>query len=244
MSDPSTHSADAVRLAKRIAELASCSRSEAEQYIAGGWVTVDGEVAEEPAMRVTTAQQVVLSDDAKLGSLEPVTILLHKPAGMATDEAAALITAESLSPDHRSGLHFLKQHLRGLNLTDRLEDSASGLLVYTQDWRVARKLVDDAPKTEYEYIVEVAGDIVPNGLQLLNHGLKFNKRDLPPIKVSWQNETRLRFALKTPPRGLLEHMCGQVGLTVVSMKRIRIGRMPLAGIAVGQWRYLLGYERF
>ena len=114
----------------------------------------------------------------------------------------------------------------------------------TQDWHVTRKLVEDAIKIEQEYIVEVTGDLVPYGLALLNHGLSFSGKLLPPIKVSWQNETRLRFALKNAQLGQIPHMCEAVGLTVVSMKRIRVGRMPMATLPVGQWRYLLGYERF
>ena len=129
-------------------------------------------------------------------------------------------------------------------MTDMLDKDASGLLVFTQDWHVARKLVDDAAKVEQEFIVEVTGELMPNGLQLLNHGLSFNGKPLPPIKVSWQNETRLRFALKGVQAGQIAHMCRMVGLTIVSIKRLRIGRVPLAGLAAGQWRYLLGYERF
>lgn len=235
---------DAIRLAKRIAELTGCSRSEAEQYIAGGWVAVDGVVVEEPGERVSAAQQVVLLPGATPVALDPVTILLHKPADIATDDALRLLKAENRCADDRSGTPFLKRHLGNLTLTDRLEDHAAGLLVYSQDWHTVRKLVEDAPKVECEYIVEVKGSLVENGLALLNHGLRFNNRELPPIKVSWQNETRLRFALKTPARGLIEHMCSKVGLQVVAMKRIRIGRLPLAGIAPGQWRLLLGYERF
>jgi 23S rRNA pseudouridine2604 synthase len=109
---------------------------------------------------------------------------------------------------------------------------------------VARKLIDDAAKIEHEYIVEVTGDLVPDGLALLNHGLSFNGKPLPPIKVSWQNETHLRFALKGGQPGQIEHMCKMVGLKRVGMKRMRIGRVPMAGLQVGQWRYLLGYERF
>jgi 23S rRNA pseudouridine2604 synthase len=235
---------ESIRLAKRIIEMNACSRSEAEQTIAGGWVSVDGVVVEEPGTYVSPEQHVVISPDARPGAIEPMTILLHKPAGVLTDDAVQLIMAATRSADDRRETTFLKYHLRNLTLTDRLEDSASGLLVYTQDFRIARKLVDDAAKTEHEIIVEVQGDLIENGLPLLMHGLKFNKRELPPIKVSWQNETRLRFALKTPPRGLIEHMCEQVGLKVVSMKRIRIGRLPLSSLPAGQWRYLLGYERF
>ena len=237
---------ESIRLSKRLAELLSCSRSEAEQYIEGGCVLVDGQVVEEQGARVLPQQKVELAPEASLAAPVPVTILLHKPAGCDTGShtVAQLITPENHAADDRSGLRFIKRHLTGLNLTAPLESYASGLLVLTQDWRIARKLIDDAARVEQEFIVEVNGEIAADGLQLLNHGLKFNGRLLPPIKVSWQNETRLRFALKGPQPGQIKRMCEMVGLHVLAMKRIRIGRLPMAGLQAGQWRYLLGYEQF
>ncbi|WP_334189000.1 rRNA pseudouridine synthase [Noviherbaspirillum sp.] len=236
---------ESIRLSKRVAELFACSRSEAEQYIEGGWVTVDGVVIEEPGFRV--AQQIVtLSPDASLTPPEPATFLFHKPAGidaLAIDPAQSL-TAELRDAGDRSGIRLLNRHLAGLTLTDPLETTASGLLVFTQDWRIKRKLIDDAARIEHEFIVDVEGELVPYGLALLNHGLTWNGKPLPPIKVSWQSEHRLRFALKTPPRGLIAHMCEKVGLRVQAMKRLRIGRVPLAALPQGQWRFLQGHERF
>ena len=236
-----------LRLAKRLAEMESCSRSEAEQYIQGGWVTVDGLVVEEPGFRVQD-QKIELSPHASLATVESITILLHKPAGIDTfaDPSASihLITADRLAADDRSGNRFLKRHLTNLTQTDHLETNTSGLQVLTQDWRIARKLIDDAAKIEQEYIVEVSGQLAPDGLALLNHGLTFNGKALQPIKVSWQNEKRLRFALKGAQRGQIASMCEKVGLIVVAIKRIRIGRIPLSNLQVGKWRYLLGYERF
>lgn len=238
---------ESIRLAKRIAEMESCSRSEAEQYIQGGWVTVDGQIVEEPGFRVQN-QKIELMPQASLAPIDPITILLHKPAGIDTfaDPSAAmpLITADTLATDDRSGNRFLKRHLTGLTQTDHLEINSSGLQVLTQDWRVARKLIDDAAKIEQEYIVDVSGELSPEALALLNHGLTFSGKALPPCKVSWQNEKRLRFALKGAQRGQIETMCEKVGLKVSAIKRIRIGRIPMASLAVGQWRYLLGYERF
>lgn len=242
---------ESIRLAKRLAEQLSCSRREAEQYIEGGWVKVDGVLVEEPGQRVGAAQHIEVLPDATLEPQDPVTILFHKPAGLnlfaetpMAELAARLVAADKRAADDRAELRFLKSHLNNLNLIEPLETLASGLLIFSQDWRVTRKLVDDAAKIEHEFIVEIAGEIIPDGLKLLNHGLSFNRKPLPPIKVSWQNEKRLRFALKAPSRGLLVHMCEQVGLQVVAIKRIRIGRLPMASLAVGEWRYLLGYERF
>jgi 23S rRNA pseudouridine2604 synthase len=235
---------DSLRLAKRVAETIPCSRREAEQYIEGGWVTVDGSVIEEPGYRVSLQQVITLSPDAVLAPLTPVTILLHKPADLSAEAALQLISPENLYAEDRSGIRFLKKHTVDLKASDALESYASGLLVFTQDWHIARKLIDDASSIEQEYIAEVSGDLIPDGLALLNHGLSFNRRALPPMKVSWQNETRLRFALKAAQRGQIAHMCEAVGLKVVSLKRIRIARIPMAALPVGQWRYLKPYERF
>lgn len=237
---------ESVRLSKRIAELFSCSRREAEQYIEGGWVLVDGKQVEEQGVRVLPQQQVELLPEASLAPIVPVTILLHKPAGadISASNAAQFISPESHSADDRSGIRFIQKHLTELTFTLPLENYASGFLVLTQDFRIARKLVTDAAKVEQEFIVEVSGEIVADGLKLLNHGLKYKGRELPPIKASWQNESRLRFALKGLQPGQIRNMCEQVGLNALTIKRIRIGRLPMAALPPGQWRYLLGYEQF
>ncbi|WP_124949292.1 rRNA pseudouridine synthase [Sulfuriferula thiophila] len=242
---------ESVRLAKRLAEMVPCSRREAEQYIEGGWVKVDGQVVEVVGYRVLPEQQVELSPDASVATVDPVTILLHKPVGVdaSADENGInpllqFITLENRAADDKSDLQFLQRHLRDLRMLMPLVISTSGLLVFSQDWRVARKLFEDADKVEQEYVVEVAGEIVPNGLALLNHGLTWNGKPLPPIKVSWQNETRLRFALKGVQAGQIKGMCEKVGLTVLAIKRIRIGRVPMAGLQPGKWRYLLAGEQF
>ena len=239
---------ESVRLAKRVAEVFLCSRREAEQYIEGGWILVDGQIIEEAGFRVFPQQIIERLPHATLTPALPVTLLFHKPAGMVIDaealQASACITAENCVADDRSGIRFLKRHLIDLSMTNALDSSASGLVVFTQDWRIKRKLEEDASRIEQEFIVDVSGDLITDGLALLNHGLYFNGRPLAPVKVSWQNETRLRFAVKGVQVGQVAHMCKAVGLTVESMRRIRIGRMPLSRLPAGQWRYLLGYERF
>jgi 23S rRNA pseudouridine2604 synthase len=235
-----------IRLAKRVAEMIPCSRGEAEQYIAGGWISVDGEVVEEAGARVEDEQDVVLHPDAKLGEIAPVTILLHKPAGLDTSgaETLALLTKENLVLADHGNQRFLKRHLSNLKMVTPLDGRAAGLVVFSQDFRIARKLLDDGIRVEQEYIVEVAGQINEGGLALLNHGLSYNGKEIAPMKVSWQNETRLRFALKGVRPGQINHMCREVGLKPVTIKRIRVGRIPMASLPVGQWRYLHEYERF
>ena len=240
---------DAIRLAKRVAAQLGCSRAEAERYIAGGGISVDGKVVEDPASRVLPAQEVRVLPGASSEEAPPVTILLHKPAGFNSGVGARgqpaldCLVPEALAQGHGQP-RFLKRHLHRLTLTSPLETDASGLVIFSQDFRVVRKLVEEGERVEQEFIVDVAGAIKEGGLALLNHGLHFNGKAIAPMKVSWQSEHRLRFALKGVKPGLIDHMCREVGLEIVEMRRIRIGRVPMAGLQVGQWRYLLDYERF
>ncbi|AOE85283.1 rRNA pseudouridine synthase [Pseudomonas sp. TCU-HL1] len=234
---------DPIRLSKRVIELTGCSRREAELYIEGGWVTVDGEVMEQPQCKVTD-QAVALLPGATPEPLEPVTLLLNPPPGLTLEAAVRLLSPESRWADDRADVRLLRSHFARLTSTLPLQPKASGLLVLTQDWRTLRKLNEDATKLEQEYVVEVTGTPAANGLERLKRGIKVKGEELPPVKASWQNETHLRFALKNPRPGLIAAYCAAVGLNVASMKRIRIGGVPMGKVPVGQWRYLGAAERF
>ena len=236
-----------IRLSKYLAEQIQCSRSKAEQYIRGGWVSVDGRVVEDPALPVSN-EVVTLDAAARLDAAEPATFLLHKPAGFDTIQgpkpAAELVQAATRWPDDPSGVRLLQRHFHSLTPLVPLDTEASGLMVLTQDGRVWRRLTEDGDEIEQEFVVEVSGDIAPDGLRNLNHGLHYGGRALAPCKVSWQNEVRLRFAIKGVQGGQLRDMCAQVGLDVVAIRRIRIGRIALAKMPVGTWRCLPVGERF
>lgn len=238
---------DPVRLSKRVAELAGCSRSEAEQYVQGGWVRVDGVVVEEPQFKVGD-QAVELDPAARLEAAEPATILLHKPAGHDSGEgglpALALLLSANRWPEDPSGWRVHKRHFAHQSPAMALEPTASGLLVFSQDGRVIRRLTEDAGKLEQEFIVDVTGELAPYGWSRLTHGTSYDGWPVAPFKVSWQSEQRLRFAIKGVRPGMLQHLCQEVGLTATAIKRIRIGRIPLAKMPPGQWRYLPVSERF
>ena len=225
---------EAIRLAKRVADVAGCSRADAERYIAGGWVSVDGVVAEDPATRVTPEQTVEMLPGATPVEPDPVTILMHKPAGMDVDAALATINADNQELEHGRGKPFLRQHVFKTTSVTPLETMASGLIVFSQDFRVIRKLVDDAPRNEAEYVVEVDGQIADNGLDKLGR----------MFKASWQSEKRLRIAGKNIQRGQIERLCGDVGLRVTALRRLRIGRISMGPLPVGGWRFLREVERF
>jgi 23S rRNA pseudouridine2604 synthase len=226
-----------------VAALVPCSRREAEQYITEGWVRVDGRVVEEPQFRVG-AQRVDVDPQAQLQGAAPATMLLNKPARLGLEEAQALLGAATRWAGDTSGIRRVKGHGFGLVALLPLPANAAGLAVFSQDGRIVRKLQEDATVIEQELVAEVTGAIAANGLARLCRGLVFEGKPLPPARVSWQSEARLRFALKGIAPEWVPWMCAQVGLKVTALKRLRIGRVPLAGLPVGQWRYLRPDEKF
>jgi len=244
------------RLSKRVAHLTGRSRREAEQLIEGGWVRVNGQVVETPMTRVTD-QRVTVDADARPVALADVTLLLHKPPGLdalAPLDAASkhvrpaqqLLQKESCWASDAAHPRVLQRHLVKLTAAVPLETAASGLVVFTQDWRVLRKLTEDAALIEHEFAVEVQGSVSDAALQHLN-ALQHNE-PLPHYKASVNSThdavTRLRFAVKGAHPGLLDYLCERAGLRIVGVKRQRIGRVALAQLPVGQWRYLRDDERF
>lgn len=234
---------DPIRLDKRLTQLLGCSRGDAQRYIEGGWVTVNGQVVEQPQAMVTD-EVVMLLENAEAGRTASVSMLLHKPAGLRADQVSALVTPDSRSELDATGVHLLQRHFHGLQLGMALSAEDSGMVVVSQDGRMLSFLKDRSPTLEQEYVVEVSGELAPYGLARLAHGLSYRGRPLPPCKVSWQSETRLRFAIKPVQPGQLRDMCAQVGLQVVSIRRLRIGRVAMGKLAPGQWRYLATDERF
>lgn len=245
--------ADGVRLARRVAELAGCSRSQAEQLIEAGQVRVDGQVVEVPQFRVLDQAVQVMAKATQLPTLQsaPVTFVLHKPAGLALPPAGVPWTAlpdclgrAQQAANDRSAQPLLQRHGRGLVLLTPLEPAASGLCVLSQDGRLQRKLREDADRLEHELIAEVQGTVAPEVLAQLN---RLSRRAGPPARVSLSRQdaqrTGLRFALKDYQPGEIAHSCQAAGLTLLALKRLRVGRLPLAGLAEGQWRFLQPFER-
>ncbi|MBC5768589.1 RNA pseudouridine synthase [Ramlibacter albus] len=232
-----------MRLSKVVAALVPCSRREAEQYIAEGWVRVDGRVVEEPQARVVN-ERVEVDPAAELQPPVAATFLLHKPSGMDIAEAQALLGAGTRWQGDASGIRRVKSHHAGLSVLLPLATPAEGLCIFSQDARIVRKLHEEGHLVEQELIAEVAGTIAPGGLERLSTGLAWKGRPLPHARTSWQSETRLRIAAKGLPMDAVPWMCEQVGLQLKALKRIRVGRVPMAGLPVGQWRYLAPNERF
>ncbi|MEZ5703317.1 MAG: RNA pseudouridine synthase [Burkholderiaceae bacterium] len=248
------------RLAKRLARQLPCSRSEAEAYIAGGWVRVDGEVVEEPMARVHDSQAVALDPKARPESLAPITLIWHKPprhpvpdaSPMPDDWAASVFSAATRFKGDRSGVRPLKVHCRKLWHAAPLETRDSGLMVLTQNPAVARRISDASSQIEQEWQVRLRAEAGLESdverreaiIHSLEKTLFFDGWALPNAKASWQSELRLRLAIKGAVPGQVAHLCKRAGVQATAMHRLRLGRVGLAGLPEGDWRYLLGYERF
>ena len=232
------------RLAKRIAAMTGCSRRQADEWIENGWVSVDGAVVTTLGSRVHPNARVEIKDEASQHRSESVTILLNKPAGVADAALMPLIRAENRWAEDGSPNTFKATHLRGLAQAGKLDAEATGMVVLTQEGSVVRRITGDETRLEKEYLVRVDGELSPEGLALLGHGLELDAVKLKRAQVSWQNEQQLRFVLHESRKQQIARMCELVGLRVVGIKRIRIGSVSLGKLPAGQWRYLREDERF
>lgn len=239
------------RLSKRISMQYQCSRREADEWIENGWVRVDGVVVTTLGVRVAPQAKIEVRDEARQHKTEHVTILFNKPLGSpagaigeTSESPLPLIHAANRWTEDDSRLSFKATHLRGLALAGKLDAEATGMLVFTQEGSVARRITGDDTRLEKEYQVRVDGELTPEGLQRLNYGLTLDDIKLKRAQVSWQNEQQLRFVLHETRKCQIQRMCELVGLRVTSIKRIRIGSVSLGKLPAGQWRYLRENERF
>ena len=233
-----------------MAERGLCSRREADAFIERGWVFVNGERVTELGSKADAAAQITLDKSARAAQQRQMTVLLHKPVCYVSGQpepgfkpAVTLVLPENQKHSPDTPL-FSPSCLKGLAPAGRLDIDSTGLLVLTQDGRVARQLIGENSSVDKEYIVRVEGRLDAKGLALLNHGLSLDERKLKPAKVEWLNEDQLRFVLNEGRKRQSRRMCELVGLRVVGLKRVRIGKVLLGDLPLGQWRFLRDGETF
>lgn len=244
-----------LRLSKRMSELGLCSRREADEWIARGWVRVDGIVVSELGSKVLPHQRVTVERQASAEQSKRVTILINKPMGYVSGQAEdgytpaiALIKPETRWQEDKAPEKFHPTQLRSLVAAGRLDIDSVGLLVLTQDGRVAKQLIGEDTAVEKEYLVRVQyskpGKLPDADLRRLNHGLSLDGKKLLPAKVKWINDDQLSFTLREGKKRQIRRMCEAVGLKVIGLKRVRIGQVKLGDLPTGQWRYLRPDEQF
>jgi len=240
-----------IRVSKLMSEQGLCSRREADSYIEKGWVLVDGVPVTELGTRAFPNQQITLTKAAQSQQQASVTVLLNKPIGFVSGQAEqgyrpaiTLVTAQSQFKPDRSALRFNPSHLKGLAPAGRLDIDSTGLLVLTQDGRIAKQLIGESSGIDKEYLVRVEGTLSDAGLAKLNFGLSLDGVALKRADVKWQNRDQLRFVLREGKKRQIRRMCELVGLKVTGLKRVRIGKVALGDLPQGQWRYLRSEEHF
>lgn len=243
--------AEKIRLSRLMARRGLCSRREADAWIESGLVKVNGETVTELGVRVDPECSVAVGPEALQRQRERVTVILNKPVGYVSAQpegrypaASDLITeANHYRPDN-SGIRYRAAHRRGLAPAGRLDIDSRGLLVLTQDGRVARRLIGPDSSVEKEYLVRVEGEVNAAVLRRLRHGLTLDGRQLKPAEVEEHRPNLLKMVLIEGRKRQIRRMCDLVGLKVVSLKRVRIGRVRLGALPQGQWRYLGRQEQF
>lgn len=239
------------RLSKIMAARGMCSRREADRYIERGLVLVDGEVVSELGTKVSPDAHIELAEAGQKRQNAQVTILINKPIGYVSGQpedgykaAVSIISDKTRWREDRMHRKFHPAQLKGMAPAGRLDIDSNGLLVLTQDGRVARRIIGEDSDVDKEYLVRVEGTLSDEGLKLLNHGLSLDGKPLKRAQVSWQNKDQLRFILHEGKKRQIRRMCELVGLKVVGLKRIRIGKVMLGNLPNGQWRYLRDDEHF
>ncbi len=250
---PQGPASEGVRLSKILSDRGQASRREADDWIAAGWVRVDGRIAV-LGQRVHGHERIDVDPNARQQQARSVTVLLHKPLGYVSGQAedgnepaSVLVVPNNRWPDDR-GRPWQSSFVHGLAPAGRLDLDSTGLLVLTQDGRIAKQLIGENSDIEKEYVVRVEpmreGSFLENGIQLLQHGLALDDVPLKPAKVSWANEGQLRFVLREGRKRQIRRMCELVGLKVMALRRVRIGSVSLGKLPPGQWRLLRDDERF
>jgi len=244
-----------LRLSKRMSELGLCSRREADDWIAKGWVKVDGQIIAELGSKVLPHQKITIERQAQAEQSRRVSVLINKPIGFVSGQAedgykpaVTLVRPENRWAEDKLPLQFSAAQLKSLVPAGRLDIDSTGLLILTQDGRIAKTLIGEDTSVEKEYLVRVkytkGAKLPEHELKRLNHGLSLDGKALLPAKVRWQNEDQLCFILREGKKRQIRRMCEMVGLQVLALKRVRIGRVKLGNLPIGQWRYLGNDEQF
>ncbi len=150
-----------LRLNKRMAELGLASRREADDWIGKGWVKVNGAVAT-MGMQVTPEVRIEINKQAQGQQANQVTVLINKPIGLVSGQAEdghepaiTLVQPQNRWAEDNARFFFHPSQLKSLVPAGRLDIDSTGLLVLTQDGRVARQLIGEDAVMEKEYLVRV-----------------------------------------------------------------------------------------
>jgi 23S rRNA pseudouridine2605 synthase len=225
-----TTARDGERIAKVMARAGLTSRREAEAWIAGGRVTVNGAVISSPALNIGPGDRVVV-DGNPLPTREHTRLFLfHKPRGLMTTSA---------DPEGRPTIFgALPKHLPRLITVGRLDLNTEGLLLLTNDGGLARAL--ELPQTGWlrRYRVRAHGQVTQEQLDTLRAGITVDGVRYGPIEATMDRaqgaNTWITFAIREGKNREVRNVLGALGLTVARLIRVSFGPFQLGELPAGQ----------
>ncbi len=240
-----------VRLSKVMAELGICSRREADALIENGWVSVDGEVVSTLGTKIHPRAKISVAPEGQTWLRGKLTIMINKPVGYVSGQAEDGYTPASAILSENMQVRApgdppppVRKELFSLAPAGRLDIDSWGLLILTQDGRIAKRLIGADSPFEKEYHVWVDGEITREKVRALTHGLSLDGKALKPAKIKHVKNNELVFVLREGKKRQIRRMCELVDLEVTGLVRTRIGPLTLGNLKLGQWRYLSRKEMF
>ncbi|MHB8253909.1 MAG: pseudouridine synthase [Acidiferrobacter sp.] len=238
MSDP------LVRISKLLATRGVCSRREADSYLERGLVSVNGRLAvlgERAAADaiITLAPAAIARQDRR------ITILLNKPVGYVSGQPEDGYQSAHvlLTPERHAGPLQPTRVPSDLAIAGRLDIDSQGLLVLTEDGRIARLLIG-GNSIEKEYLVRLTQPLTDKQLQMLRGPLTLDDKPLRPVRIQRLGPDYVSMTLTEGRKRQIRRMLSLVDCEVRGLKRVRIGQVRLGGLGLGQWRFLSTSERF
>jgi 23S rRNA pseudouridine2604 synthase len=240
-----------VRLSKLMAEKGICSRREADHCIEKGWVSVDGKIIDELGTKVLPHVKIQVAPEGQAWIRGKLTLIINKPVGYVSGQAEDGHQPATVLLTEKSHLRFpgdppppARKDVLTLAPAGRLDIDSWGLLLFTQDGRVAKRLIGADSPLDKEYHVWVDGEITKEKIKVLSHGLELDGKKLKPAKIEHIKHNELRFTLREGKKRQIRRMCELVDLEVTGLIRTRIGPLVLGNLKVGEWRYLSKKEIF
>ena len=227
-----------VSLERALSKLGLASRTEARALIRAGRVAVDGTMRTDPGAAVVPERATIAIDDAVRARPVPITILLHKPRGVVTTRS---------DPQGRATVYGLLTGMAAHVVpVGRLDFATSGLLLLTNDTRLADWLTDPRSGVPRVYLVTVKGRVEPETVATLEQGVASHGDLLAAQSVSVRKassrESHLVMTLTEGKNREVRRLLAAVGHPVTRLRRVQYGGLELGTLPAGQWRLVTPEE--
>ncbi|MDD4931503.1 MAG: pseudouridine synthase [Candidatus Colwellbacteria bacterium] len=218
-----------LRIQKYLSEQGICSRREAEVFIKEGLVSVNGKVVREMGVQIDPdVDKVKLLRGGEKVMGEKTSVVIYKPKGIVSSRV----------PEEGKTVYDLYPQFLKLNIVGRLDKESEGLLLLSNDGVVTKAVTGDEHLTEKEYEVTVREDIPTRIKRLFEVGIKLEDGLTLPAKVKVLSPHIFRIVLHEGRKHQIRRMCEFMRLTVVKLKRVRVGPVTLGKLNVGEHRTL------